>query len=245
MAGESGMDQCERWAKDYLKFAGIPEDDIVFEPNGPKIFPDFAIGGRIGIEVRRLNQHVEDENGDWEAIEKLSRPLERRLSALVQSFGPAADSRRWWLYYRFRRPQITKRWEELLERKLTEFLNAPNIEGKTTISIDQNFNLSLSPRRSYTDRVFTLVGRSDWDSGGWTDIELQKNLAICIEEKTRKREAFRSLFPEWWLILVDHFNGGEPGNVDIFHDWTKVLVIHPESYARAYQVPSRRKIQGG
>lgn len=231
---ESGMDPCERWAKEYLKFVGIPEEEIVFEPKGPSTFPDFAIRDKIGLEVRRLNQHVEAKTGEWESLEKLSHPLQQRLSNLLQSFGSPLNGHSWWAYYRFERPQITKRWESALRAKLLEFLKAPSSERD--IIIDQHFDVSLIRRRSPASFTFTLAGNSDRNSGGWVETELQKNLAICIDEKTRKREPYRSLYPEWWLILIDHFNGGQPADVQIDHNWDKVIVIYPDHYSYAYEV---------
>lgn len=39
-----------------------------------------------------------------------------------------------------------------------------------------------------------------------------------------------------------HIMAGEPGNVEVEHDWDKVIVIFPESYSRAYEVRSTRVV---
>ena len=64
-------------------------------------------------------------------------------------------------------------------------------------------------------------GGSDFDKGGWVIPELEKNLAICIGEKSAKIADNRKKYPEWWLILVDHMMGGTPEAVHVEHDWIR------------------------
>jgi hypothetical protein len=85
-----------------------------------------------------------------------------------------------------------------------------------------------------------LGGGSDFNKGGWVIPELEKSLNICIAEKTTKIAPYRSRYPEWWLVLVDHMMGGSPETIGVEHDWDKVLVIHPSNYAWAYEVPDSR-----
>ena len=51
-----------------------------------------------------------------------------------------------------------------------------------------------------------MGGRSDLDSGGWVIPELERNLKICIDEKTAKVSAIRGRYSELWLALIDHIN---------------------------------------
>jgi hypothetical protein len=48
------MNSKEKIAQNYLVSLGFK--DIVFEPDG-NIPPDFAVEGKIAVEVRRLNQN--------------------------------------------------------------------------------------------------------------------------------------------------------------------------------------------
>jgi hypothetical protein len=65
---------------------------------------------------------------------------------------------------------------------------------------------------------------------------MEKNLTICIDEKTRKIAPYRKKYSEWWLVLVDFMFGGTERPVQVIHDWDKVLVTHPSNYAAAYEV---------
>lgn len=91
-------------------------------------------------------------------------------------------------------------------------------------------------------RTFIWGGGSDYDTGGWVIPELEKNLGICIAEKSRKIAPYRSKYPEWWLVLVDHMMGGTPETVKVEHDWDKVLIIHPSNYAWAHEVSSSKPV---
>lgn len=63
-------------------------------------------------------------------------------------------------------------------------------------------------RRDLTGPTFTLGSRVDADSGGWRLAELERNLGLCIAEKTAKVAAYRARYPEWWLLLVDQIGYG-------------------------------------
>src|SRR3954454_21233577 len=97
------MDECETWAYEYLRYLGISENEIVFEPNGKSTFPDFEVKGTIGVEVRRLNQHTMNAAGEWEPLERLARPLHERLVTLLDEFGPPTHGASWYVFYRFQR----------------------------------------------------------------------------------------------------------------------------------------------
>jgi hypothetical protein len=185
------MDDCETWVYEYLRYMGVPADEIIFEPNGKSTFPDFQVKGRIGVEVRRLNQHKKNGQGRWEPLEELARPLHDRLLSLLDEFGPPAYGASWHVLYRFQRPQKTKKWEPVLRHKLKDFLGLQLPDHETTIFIDEHFELRLLRRAEPSDKTFILIDIDDFDSGGWVDAELQANIPISIDEKTNKRAAYR------------------------------------------------------
>ena len=86
--------------------------------------------------------------------------------------------------------------------------------------------------------AFILAGNTDSNAGGWVIPELEKNLTLCIAEKTRKIAPYRSKYPEWWLIFVDFVMGGMQEPVQIKHNWDKVIMMHPSNYAGAYEIKS-------
>jgi hypothetical protein len=227
------MNQSEKWVQEYLTYRGF--SDIAFEPDG-NVPPDFLVNGTIAIEVRRLNQHQETESGGMLPLENLAIPLHKTLETLLESFGSPVNGVSWYVSYSFKRPQLTKNWEKIVRARLQPFQNAVVHGTEGVIEIDRNFRLRLR-RRSEPGRLcFIMGGHSDFNSGGWVIPELENNLALCIEEKTRKIAGVRSKYPEWWLLLVDFIAGGTPEPVQVRHDWDKVIVVHPRDYAAAYEV---------
>jgi hypothetical protein len=228
------MDQCEKWAQEYLTFRGF--QNIVYEPDG-NVPPDFLVDGKIAIEARRLNQHHEQESGELEALETLAIPRQIRLRRLLDSFGgPAQGGASWYVYYKYQRPQLTKDWEIVLRGQLNAFLSAVVQEPDTVIQVDKHFSLRLTRRREPGRHTFIMAGHSDYNSGAWVVPELEKNINLCIQEKTHKIAPYRTKCPEWWLVLVDFIVGGTREPVHVTHNWDKVIVVHPSNYAGAYEV---------
>jgi hypothetical protein len=231
------MDQSEAWAYDYLLYRGFKAEDVVFEPDG-NVPPDFLIEGRVAVEVRRLNQHWRAASGGLEPAEKLSVPLLVRFKKLLETFGPPCGQS-WYVFYDFGRPQLTTGWEAIIQRELQRFQDGKVLDHDTSIHVDPHFNVRLVRRATPSSSTFIWGGSSDFDSGGWVIPELEKNLAICIAEKSRKIAGYRSKYVEWWLVLVDHMMGGTQQAVQVKHDWHKVLIIHPRNWEWRMKFPAR------
>lgn len=228
------MDQSESWTYDYLLYRGFKPEHVIFEPDG-NVPPDFLVEGRIAAEVRRLNQHWQAASGDLEPVEKLSMPLLIRFKKFLQTFGPPSGTS-WYVFHKFERPQLTRDWESVLRKELQPFQDGKVQDRDRTIHIDAHFNVRLVRRAAPGNITFIWGGGSDFDSGGWVIPELERNLAICIAEKSGKIANYRHKYPEWWLVLVDHMMGGTPEAVQVSHDWDKVVVIHPSNWEWAYEV---------
>jgi hypothetical protein len=184
------MDQSETWAKDYLIYRGFKSDDVLFEPDG-NVPPDFLVEGRIAVEVRRLNQHWESASGDLQPMEELSIPLLIRLRKLLHSFGPPTNGVSWYVIHRFGRPQLTKDWEPILRAELEPFQKGEIEDHETTVRIDNHFNMRLIRRSEPGASTFISGGDSDFDTDGWVIPELERNLTICIQEKSGKIAPYR------------------------------------------------------
>ena len=95
---------------------------MVFEPHG-QVTPDFIVDGRIGVEVRRLNQyHYGDGNQSPIALENLTHTVENIFRRVVQSFGPPLPDdgrgpRNWGIFYRYERTGVKPKGLELEIRK--------------------------------------------------------------------------------------------------------------------------------
>jgi len=229
------MKQEEKWVEEYLRHQGFK--DIVFEPDG-NVPPDFLVNGTIAIEVRRLNQHYDDKSGKPEGLEQLAMPLRGRLETLLKTLGPPANGVSWGVSYRIKRPQLTKTWEPAVRQKLQAFQSATVAAEEGVIEIDKHFRLRLMRTSKPGRLAFILMGNTDSDAGGWVVPELEKNLTLCVAEKTRKIAPYRSKYQEWWLIFVDFVMGGIHEPIQMKHNWDKVIMMHPSNYPGAYEIKS-------
>src|SRR4051794_11743077 len=111
------MDDSEKIAAQFLAHEGHP--DILYEPDG-NIPPDFLVGGRIAVQVRRLNQsHRSGSN--LQGLEETEIPLLKRVRSLAASFGPPRTGVSWFVTYTFRRPPSWKKLEPPLRKALGAF----------------------------------------------------------------------------------------------------------------------------
>lgn len=244
------MDPAERIARACLIHMG--HGDPVFEPDG-NIPPDFLIDGRVAVEVRRLNQNVQDENGTWRGLEEVDIPLLQSIRRSLADLGPREADQSWYVSYRFRRPIAAPRQ---VSREITTFLTAFR-ERPEQQQIDADLpcglHISLRPTEDRRPSEFVLASYTDRDSGGWLLHEIGENLKICIADKTRKVAAYRSRYDQWWLVFIDMIGWGLSefdrelfkNAVRIEHNWDRVILVDPRDPTRWFQVESSAIVGDG
>ncbi|RMD62657.1 hypothetical protein D6833_06590, partial [Candidatus Parcubacteria bacterium] len=167
--------------------------------------PDFLIDGRIAVEVRRLNENMR-VGSQIKGLEKDAFGLRRQIERVrkkekyrLKEPGPG-----WWMTYTFKRPIPSARF---VARKLGEFFNElvgnPNLQRRTC-SIYDSIDLTVFPRHLADPFLFSVAGWSDDDGGGLLAQRLQHNIQFCIDQKTERIQHRGSVYPKWWLVLVDH-----------------------------------------
>jgi len=226
------VDRSEELAFQYLSSLGL--SPIIYEPDG-NVPPDFVADGRIGVEVRRLNQHEPDESGKARGLEHAQFALLRSIPKILSSLGPPAQGRSWFVHYSFSRPipTLTK-----LRRSIRDVLEAfrdGQLEGKEFLIADR-FTLHLIPSSKVYPDCFVPGGFGDDDAGGWLIQELEKNIQICIREKSAKIANMRAKYPEWWLVLIDFIGYGAQEPLSIKHDWDKVILVNPLDPQQGFEV---------
>jgi|SRR5664280_227511 len=197
------MDRSELLAKHYLESLHL--GPVVFEPDG-NVPPDFLLDGRIAVEVRRLNQNFESEDGTSRGLEETDIPLRQRMKKYLREFAVSRDGESWYVGYGFCRP--LEPWaalEPLLRNALREFMASPSRQ-RTKLRLTKNFDIDFFEAGAVFDSFFVLGATDDTQSGGWVMYELQKNLHLCIAEKERKIAPVRQRYPEWWLVLDDRID---------------------------------------
>jgi hypothetical protein len=235
------MDHSEKLAHEHLRHLGFR--DITYEPDG-NVPPDFLVDKRIAVEVRQLNQNQITDSG-YSGLEEAAIPLFMKFKNFLNSFGPVDTGESWFVHYRFRRPLPP--WNQLqatVRQRLTVFRDNQRPQHRVKIFISEDFELDLIPATNAQPTFFVSGGYSDSDSGGWVFGETQKNLRICIDEKTRKITRVRSKYQEWWLILIDFIGYGVDDcdrklyreHLAIDHNWNKIILINPLNPRSAFEL---------
>ena len=237
------MDEAEQRAEQYLRYLGFT--DIEPQPEGEGgMFPDFRVDGRIGVEVRRLNINSVDETGRLVSNRHRTRSVGDRMRELLTTFGPPINDASWFVRSQFKRPFI--KWGKLrpaIEARLRAFQASP--KDTDIIKIADNFSLELRRAGNTYPHCFLDGAYDDLDNGGYfVEYERERNLNLCIDEKTRKRNkaALRRNYSEWWLIFCDQIGHGSdfdfPEQMNIEHDdWDKVILLNPANPTMSCEVP--------
>lgn len=226
------MDSSEKLAEEALKAMGFT--DIVFEPDG-NVPPDFLANARVAIEVRRLNQNVDAGNGK-RGLEETSIPLWRKVQELAHSLGGPTDES-WFVFIRFARP--LRPWKKIrgpIRDALEDFKSQAVRQGGVLYS-ETNFQLEVIRASKPLEHFFRMGGNSDEQSGGFVVAEMLENIDHCAEEKLKKIEEYRSRYPEWWLVLIDHIGLGidEHDKKQLLSHakrpagWDKIVIVNPHN----------------
>lgn len=234
----SVMDKHEKIAYEYLKSKGFK--DIEYEPDG-NVPPDFLVDKKYAIEVRRLNENIIINEG-YEGLEEKEIPLYQKVQKVISSFDKSTNGS-CSVWYKFSRPiPKLKTVENELKELFINFLK----DDRHRLDTRLNCGIEVTITKSVInlEKKFYLAGLSDKDSGGYIVELVDKNLRLCIEEKTRKIENVKDKYSQWWLILIDYISFG----LDEFdqkelkehfkfeHNWDRILIIDPSNYNNSFEM---------
>jgi hypothetical protein len=238
------MDDSERLAGEYLRSCGFV--DPIYEPDG-KVPPDFLIDGGIAVEVRRLNQ-MHKSGRETPGLEQIQRSLAWKVPVLLKSLGPSPAGDSWLVSLSFRRPLLP--WWQIrkcLGNELRVFSQdaSSRIESHYTIRIEENLAIRLDRAGSVHDDFFVFGGYTDLNAGGWVISEIERNMTICIREKTNAISRFWHKYGEWWLVLIDRIAyaniesedaGALRNRLDGLADWDRVVLVSPTNPTRGLRI---------
>lgn len=235
------MNDDEIRVKNFLQECGY--HDVTCWPDGPNAPPDFLIGGSIAIEVRRLNQnHV--TNVGTRGLGEVSKQLIDSIEKIALSLRPPNHGRSWFIFVDFRRPVGDyKLLRGLIRVKLQDFM-AGKTHEKSTFKISNRVSIEISPASKLHETFYVIGGFIDHDASGWVIPEMTKNIAICVDEKTRKIARVRDKYPHWWLILVDYISPGLDDDdrhqirehLAPIPDWDKVIILNRGDGTRSFTI---------
>src|SRR6058998_531037 len=172
-----------------------------------RVPPDFLLNGRIAVEVRRLNQN-EDTGDGPHGLEETVIPLQARVRKLLATLGPSNSGESWFVIYSFRRPLAP--WDQLANalRSDLKIFQGDSEHQRTSREIAAGFSIRLIRASQPHADSFVFGGYVDLDSSGFILSEMDRNIRICVTEKTKRIAHVRERCPYWWLTLVDRIGYG-------------------------------------
>ena len=114
----------------------------------------------------------------------------------------------WYVSYSFERP--IAEWKDLgpaLAQALADG-RRNGLDELEDVEILRGFRVSMQRSGMPWPNAFVLGAWSDYNSGGFVVSELERNLRLCIAEKTEKVASVRHKYVEWWLLFLDHIGYG-------------------------------------
>jgi hypothetical protein len=228
------MDDSEIVARNYFTHLGFKKID--YEPEGKSKPPDFLLDDRIAAEVRRLNQNEVSSQPGTKAVglENGSFALWKTVQNLLPSLGTCSGKASWYVHIEFRRPIPSRRKLEIAIRRHLQGFRDGSTQTSTTTQLFDNVVVELFPAGRLYSNYFLMGGSNDGDTGGMVVPELERNLKICIDEKTAKVSAIRWKYPEWWLVLIDRISYGAEDALQVpSHTWDKIVLINPLDHTQA------------
>ena len=235
------MNDSERTVSEFLNNLRIGL--VEYEPDG-KNPPDFLVGGRIAVEVRRLNEN-EEVGGTHRGLEVTAKPLHDAVVRAFSQSGPPPGAHSWFVHYSVRRPLPPwKHLEKHLRESVQEFRDRL-ADPPTEMRLGRAIRLTFHRASKAHETLLVLGGSSDHDAGGFLVEELSRNLRICIAEKSRKVDRVRSSYPEWWLVFDDRIGYGALDDDDAeqlraalgpVSGFSKVILVNPLNPKSAFEV---------
>ena len=166
--GSGNSNQDEEIARIWLEMMGY--SDIRRSDDDP---PDYVIGGRIAVEVRRLNRVVESE-GSNEGEEVSLIPLGEIVNEVITELGDPHSVEHSWhvdINYDIEVGQPPKNWskkkKEKIKTNLREVLRL--FDGREGVTIQMGYGISLVCWRALRTSKPTVRIRSSRRSGRGLD----------------------------------------------------------------------------
>lgn len=197
------MNRDEQVVEYYLKSLEI--GNVLHEPDG-KIPPDFSVDTRIGVEVRRLNQHfITDDTA--EGLEELFIPFVSAFKEVLESFNSKYQGESYWVSFELNRPfkKRMKNVKKEIYHSLAQFL-IDDPPPPITVPVNNEITLLILASNPTPGKMFRFAGGVDKNYGGAVIQMYVDNIRYCLSDKTSKVEPYKSKYAEWWLFLVDYLS---------------------------------------
>jgi hypothetical protein len=228
------MDRTEKLAAEFLKLRGY---SITYEPDG-NVPPDFVIGDRTAVEVRRLNQIYVDAEGKVQGLENADMAIWQAMNDLINGYKTATlVETTIGVFYMFGRPIPPKR---VIAAELKSVFDAFLEGGRDytkRVTLPCGIRLRFFDYGKWMGTPFRHSGAMDDQSGGMVVGKLAFGLNHALSEKDAKVQPFKAKYKEWWLVLIDQITWGTDENdrrqlrlmSEFRNSFDKVYIVNPNN----------------
>jgi hypothetical protein len=225
------LDFVEKATEQYLLSLGIGE--VRHCPLGKGTFPDFSVNGRIGVECTRL-VHLVEKNGVEYNLDELQprivQSLENSLNFL--KFNRLEDS--YFVCLNYKIDIDIRQAQRQLKTYLSDLSCASGIVNHRQV-ITEGLQVEILRASSRYEAPFVLGAVSCRDNAAWVLEQLAKQTKAAVLRKSKKLEASKNRFAEWWLAVSGILAVGLSETYAEFVEaelrdsqlWDKVLLIDP------------------
>ena len=238
------MDFVEQATNEYLESLGLGE--VTFEPSGPNKFPDFSVGGRIGVECTRL-VHIVEKNGREYNLDQIEPSIIHSLEGAFKHLPRGNLAHSYFVCLDFDVDVELRVAKPKLKAYLSELSHSSAIIPHRQ-QITNELEIEILKASNIFEKPFVLGSMNTRNSAGWVLEQLSKQTRDAIRRKNKKLEPARTLFGEWWLAVSGSvaFSLSESYTEFIENElrgtpfWDRVLLINPHSYKQSKTIEIKR-----
>ena len=200
------VDWAEKATKEYLE--GLNSGPVLEFPNGSNKPPDFSLGDKIGIEVTRLVQSIED-GAKIVNLTQESPKFQRAFEKVVEKIESAQFNGSYFVHVNYRLPSTrkdtnkTKLLNDCLVG-LSKGLSAP----PSRITLDKDISIRFYASQENADRPYLWGGANYTQSGGIVLDQLERQCRHAIKRKEKSISKISGNYSEWWLAVSSELTLG-------------------------------------
>lgn len=223
------MDYLEQATNNYL--VSLALGCVEFEPFGKQTFPDFSVGGRIGVECTRLVHTVRKNGVDYD-LNAVERQIGDSLGGVMANIPRGNLTGSYFVNLDFAVDLELRSAKKDLRNYLSALNQLSSIVPHRHEFSDK-FKIGFLMASKSFDTPFLLGSMHTPDSASWVLEQLCLQTKHAIDRKTINLQKHQNKFDEWWLAVGGDVTGSLSESYYAFISnelrgstlWKRVLLI--------------------
>ncbi|MFD3190123.1 hypothetical protein ACFMPD_07590 [Sedimentitalea sp. HM32M-2] len=237
------MDETEKRALQLLY--ALEPGSWCYEPDG-NCPPDFALNGKVAVEVTRLNKAIEIDRKQIN-LDSDIRSICDSFTGQLKRFDSKNNTTTWFVRFSLKRPIDWRQVRTDLRQFLKQVFHEENIPAEP-VRISSGFCLHFYQASFEPDIRYRFAGYLDRNNTGWVIPTLADNIRRISSRKFDLTQPFRDTYSSWWLVLENHISFSLAGPIElnelldalpIIRGWHRILIFDPRHPTKFAEIPSR------